>query len=391
MRENAAGLPERLRVQAVFWNSLGHGSVAYALTELLENLPSDGVERTLWSLSRDPVTPRPYVTPALPDLVFRALCKARVPAHVQGRLGSNAVLRSIKPGDVVYMWPPYDLSLITRAQNRGAIVVAERTNCMARVCVDVLTRAYGRRGLPLPSGWYPPARIAEERRHMDKCDFITAPNPLVTESLLGAGVQKKKILETFYGFNPVRLANAIGIERPRRPPVFAFVGHGIVRKGLDVLLEAWERAAVNGTLLLAGPIDDELRTTYVNTLARPDVQELGYVKDIASVYAAADVFVFPSHEEGGPQVIYEAAGCGLPSIVSPMGAGRIVRHGVECLMIDPLSVDDLANALTRMADDETLREGLGRAAVERARSFTWSHAGIHLYRELSAAAKSMFA
>ena len=79
-------------------------------------------------------------------------------------------------------------------------------------------------------------------------------------------------------------------------------------------------AAIDGTLLIAGRIDEDLRAQYRNALARSDVHDLGYVDDIATVYAAADVFVFPSHEEGGPQVTYEAAGCGLALIVSPMGA-----------------------------------------------------------------------
>jgi glycosyltransferase involved in cell wall biosynthesis len=153
-----------------------------------------------------------------------------------------------------------------------------------------------------------------------------------------------------------------------------------------VLLEAWERAEPNGSLILAGPIDAELRIAYSSTLSRPDVKELGHVKDIASVYAAADVFVFPSHEEGGPQVIYEAAGCGLPSIVSPMGAGRIARDGIECVMVNPLSVDDVAASLTRMAESEPLRRSLGTAARARAQEFTWSKAGMHLYRQFEAAA-----
>jgi glycosyltransferase involved in cell wall biosynthesis len=376
--------PKPIRVHAVFWNSLGPGSVAYALTELLDNLPDDLVERRLWCLGHHPDSPRHYHSPALPKLLLRALNKARVPAMVQGRLAREVVLRSIQPGDIVYMWPPYDLPMTKRAQERGAIVVAERTNCMAQMGREVLSRAYARRGLPLPDGWYPTEGIAEEREQMLQCDFVTAANPLVSQSLLDAGVPQARILETSYGFNPGRLASAIDIERPRRRPVFAFVGLGIVRKGLDVLLEAWDHAGVDGTLLIAGHVDDDLRSACSEILARADVQELGFVNDIATAYAAADVFVFPTHEEGGPQVIYEAAGCGLASIVSPMGAGRIIRHGSEGLVIDPLNVDELAAALTRLAEDEPLRRALGLAAAERAREFTWSKVGSRLCDQFSA-------
>lgn len=376
---------ERIRVHAVFWNSVGHGSVAYALTELLDNLPHDLVERKLWCLWRHPDSVRDYHSLAFPDLAFRAFNKIRVPARVQGRLAGFIALRSIRRGDIVYIWPPYDPWLIKRAQERGGIVVAERTNCMAKMGRAVLSRAYARRGLPLPEGWYPLDEIAEERQLMQQCDYVTAANPLVTKSLIEAGLPRERILETSYGYSPKRLAKAIGIERPIRAPVFAFVGLGIVRKGFDVLLEAWVKARVNGVLLIAGELyEDDLRVAYSDILARPDVKYVGYVKDIANIYAAADVFVFPTHEEGGPQVSYEAAGCGLASIVSAMGAGRIVRHGSEGLIVDPLDVDQLAAAIAKLAEDEELRRSLGQAAARRAQDFTWAKVGERLYNQLSA-------
>ncbi len=369
------------------WNALGPGSVAYALTELLDNLPEDAVDRALWCLATDPNAPHQYDRAAIPKFLFRALCKARIPIQLQARLATHSALRSIKAGDIVYAWPVYDLELIKGARERGATVVAERTNCMDSTGRALLSKAYARRGLPLPDGWFTPESIEKERDQMLACDFVTAANDLVERSLEDVGVPREKIVQTSYGFNPARLAGAIGIDRPDRPAVFAFVGSGIVRKGLDVLLEAWERADVRGSLLIAGHIDDDIRQSYDRILSRPEVKELGFVKDIASVYAAADVFVFPTHEEGGPQVIYEACGCGLASIVSPMGAGRIARHEIECLVIDPLDVDDLAAALTRLADDEALRKSLATAALDRSKQFTWAKTGMRLYEQFSAIAK----
>lgn len=380
--------PGPVRVHAVFWNALGRGSVAYALTEMLDNMPETLVRPTLWFLGGQPLSHRSYHQPALPKWAYRLLCKFGASPRAQGALAGSAMLREIHPGDIVYIWPPYDLRLIRRAQARGAIVVAERTNCMAEMGRKVLVEAFARRGRPLPEGWYPAIGISEELQQMRQCDYITAPNPLVTQSLLDAGIPASKILDTFYGFDPVRLAPAIGIDRPERSPVFAFVGLGIVRKGLDVLLEAWAQAGVEGTLMIAGEVDDDIRRDYVEILSRPDVQLLGHIRDIASVYAAADVFVFPTHEEGGPQVIYEAAGCGLPSIVSPMGTGRIVRDGHECLIINPLEVTELTDAIERLAKDAHLRRVMGHAAAERAKAFTWSSAGLSLGRQFAAIAAS---
>lgn len=368
----------RLRIHTVFWNSMGPGSVAYTVTELLDNLPHC-VDRTLWSLALDPQSSRPYRRAALPRLLYRAFCKANVPAALHASAAVHVPLRSIQQGDLVYVWPPYDRRLIEGAKKLGAIVIAERINCMGQMVRDVLTQAYARRGMPLPLGWCSQKAIEKEREQMLECDFVTAPNPLVGESLRNAGISRSRIIETSYGYNPDRLSKSIGVERPERPPVFAFVGMGIIRKGLDVLLEAWQLANLDARLLIAGHIDAEISATYGNILARDDVDALGYVRDVSTVYAAADVFVFPTHEEGGPQVIYEAAACGLASIVSAMGAGRIVRDGQECLLIDPLDVEGVAHALRRLANDQALRETLAANASRRSLDFTWSKVGEQLY------------
>src|SRR5258708_2229073 len=284
-----------LRIHAVLWTALSSASGDYALTELLDGMPEQRVQLALWCLRGDPISPRPYHRAALPLLMFRTLCKMRVPMTTQSHIAREVALRSIQAGDVVYVWPPYDLRMIKRAQRRGAIVIAERTNCMGEMCRVVLSRAFARRGLSLPDGWCAPKDIAEEREQMLQCDFVTAPNALVAESLRNVGLAEDQIIETSYGFNAERLAGAIGIQRPRRAPVFAFVGLGNVRKGLDVLLEAWERGSVHGQLLIAGRIEDDIRATYGGILARAHVLEIGFVANTADVYAAAAIFVFSSH------------------------------------------------------------------------------------------------
>jgi glycosyltransferase involved in cell wall biosynthesis len=99
---------------------------------------------------------------------------------------------------------------------------------------------------------------------------------------------------------------------------------------------------------------------------------LGYVKDIASVYARADVFAFPSFEEGSPLVTYEAMAHGAAMLVSPMGAGALVREGREGLVREPGDVAGWVDALRTLARDPDLRARLGRAGRERAQEFTWA-------------------
>lgn len=375
----------KVRVHAVLWNVMGPGSVAHALTALLDNLPRNEVDLTLWCLRRDKDSPRDYQKSAFPEFIYRALCRLGLPFTLQGRLARAVALRSIGKDDIVYVWPPYDLGLIKGARKKGAIVIAERTNCMGEMVRTVLTKAFARRGKSLPEGWCAQPDIDEDRTQMLQSDFVTAANPFVAQSARDSGVAPQRILDTFYGFDETRLSAAIGASHQAERAVFAFVGMGIIRKGLDVLLEAWEEANPDATLLIAGNIDENLRKDFAQTLARPDVKDLGFVTDVAKVYADADIFVFPTHEEGGPQVTYEAAACGLACLVSPMGAGRIVNDGIEGMIVDPLNVTDLAQAIARLAQDRVLRRQLGTNAARSAQSFTWQKAAIHLLEQFKSA------
>jgi glycosyltransferase involved in cell wall biosynthesis len=349
--------------------------VSYTVHELFDHLGSTPLHRRLWCITTQAGFDRDYHQPVLSRLAWRMLCKLRVSDARQAAWVYRNAAAAVRPGDLMYVWPPYDLGLIRRAKDQGGVVIAERINCMARTCKDVLEPAFARLGRSLPDGWCVPKDMDAEDVQMRMCDFVTAPNVFVVRSLLDAGLPVSRILETSYGWSPRRLRSAIGIERPSRPAVFLFVGMGIVRKGLDLLLDYWERAGVQGELHIAGHIDDDIRSRCARQLARSDVKQLGYITDMASVYASSDVFVFPSHEEGGPQVTYEAAGCGLPCLVSPMGAGRLVRDGVEGRIVDPFDSDAWVDTLRRLSADAPARRQLGAAAARRAAEFTWDRVG----------------
>ena len=366
------------RVHAPFCNTVAAlQGIAYTLTELLDHL-QPRFTTTAWVCDAGETKLRNYFHPALSHFQFRIFCKLRLPKAWIDNLVSNMCLRNIKSGDIVYMWPPYSSELALQAKKLGAIVVAERTNCMGETCIAVLQRAYSAHGQQMPSEWFTPAWIAEEKKQMALCDYVTAPNDFVAQSLIDAQIRPDRILNTSYGWSPQRLASALSVVRAERPPVFAFVGLGIVRKGLDLLLKIWEAADVKGTLIIVGNIDEDVRARCGRELAREDVKELGFVIDIATVYAQADVFLFPSHEEGGPMVVYEACASGLAAIVSPVGAGRIVRNGIEGYVIDPFDKDAWVEAIRMVAKNVDLRRRFGHAATARAQEFTWARVGERL-------------
>jgi glycosyltransferase involved in cell wall biosynthesis len=150
-----------------------------------------------------------------------------------------------------------------------------------------------------------------------------------------------------------------------------FVGFVCVRKGAHLLLDAWQRAGIRGQLVLCGAIEPGIARHSADVLARPDVVHLPYVSDVSSVYRQADIFAFPSLEEGGPLVTYEAMAHGLAVVVSPMGAGAVLRDGIDGMILPAHDTDAWADALRRLAASPDLRSRLGASARARAAEFTW--------------------
>lgn len=94
---------------------------------------------------------------------------------------------------------------------------------------------------------------------------------------------------------------------------------------------------------------------------------LGYRTDVASILAAADIFVLPSHFEGLPMSVIEAMLTGLPVVASDIrGPREQVVPEVTGLLVPPGTVAPLADALNRLMLDPETRAAMGAAGLARA-------------------------
>ena len=94
---------------------------------------------------------------------------------------------------------------------------------------------------------------------------------------------------------------------------------------------------------------------------------LGYREDVASVLAASDVFVLPSHFEGLPMSVIEAMLTELPVVATDISGPREqVVHEETGLLVPPMSVAPLATAIERLAENAELRLRMGAAGRARA-------------------------
>ena len=357
----------KLRSIYPLYNS-GQG-VAYTCLSICEHLGDSSLKVESWFPSSDARARRPFVHDVYPRWLMPLMFRLPEPGQRLARGLERAFVKALQPGDIAYMWPGISMETHQRIKDRGITIVAERINCHTQLAKRVLDREYER------MGWKGSHSITDESaegevKELALADFIYAPNPFVVDSLLESGVAREKILPVSYGWEPERMKGTGRLLEKEEGLTVLFVGRLCIRKGIHLLLEAWKRSGVKGRLLFAGAVEPGIAEQFAEQLARPDVVKLGHTMDIGSVYRSADVFVFGSLEEGGPMVTYEAMGCGLPVLVSPMGAGP-ARDGIDGFVIDPHDIDGWAAALRRFAEDAELLKRMGIAAQERAQEFIW--------------------
>lgn len=152
---------------------------------------------------------------------------------------------------------------------------------------------------------------------------------------------------------------------PEDAVVFLYCGQLIERKGVEVLLQAFERLGqMSSYLIIVG--DGPLRAR----MARPPkpVILVGSVNydEIPNYFVAADVFVFPTLYDGWGVVVNEACSAGLPVIASSAaGAARdLIVDGDNGLLVGPGDVEALRGAMQRLLTDSELRQRMGQRARE---------------------------
>ncbi|MFN0264911.1 glycosyltransferase family 4 protein [Tepidamorphus sp. 3E244] len=161
-------------------------------------------------------------------------------------------------------------------------------------------------------------------------------------------------------------------------PVFAFAGRILRIKGIEELVRASLQLDARGLeheVLLAGPLDEQNRSgiskIQLDTLLRDSpVRWIGEVGDVRALWARVDVAVGPSHGgEGVPLALVEAAACARPLIGSDVpGCRDIVRNAETGLLVPPRDVKALAEAMTILARNASVREMYGKKAAEVARN-----------------------
>jgi phosphatidylinositol alpha-mannosyltransferase len=163
---------------------------------------------------------------------------------------------------------------------------------------------------------------------------------------------------------------------PQRQLRILFVGQAVERKGLPILLQAFEalRDQIPATLTLVGASPEEVAHMMLDDRG---VRALGKVSEERKLaeLARAEVVCAPSlGGESFGMVLTEAFAAATPVLASDIpGYREVLRHGHDGLLVPPGDALALAEALRTLALDPSLRARMAASARERAERFAWPH------------------
>ena len=230
---------------------------------------------------------------------------------------------------------------------------------------------------------------------------LLAVGDKVRQDLLNAGIGTKDKFGLMppglaIGVLPDRQESRIALTLPANSLQCAFIGRVTQIKRPDRFLDVVSEIKKRGVILdffIAG--DGELLDMCRERIKREDlpVTILGWQSDIERVLSSADMVVLTSDNEGTPLSLIQAGMAGLPVVTTNVGSvPEVVLDGVTGI-VTGLDVQEIADALEKLANNKVLRTKLGAAAQE----FTLSNFGVkrlvhdheELYKKLlSSRAKS---
>jgi glycosyltransferase involved in cell wall biosynthesis len=212
-------------------------------------------------------------------------------------------------------------------------------------------------------------------------DALVAVSPEVRDELVAFGVapaSKFRVIrlgiELQERVSPDSAARAetrrvMGIRDDRF--VVGWIGRMTAVKRTDVVLGSFRRlrdGGVDALLCMVGDGPDR-RSVEQQADELGIMREClfpGYQEDVGPFFAAFDVFVLPSGNEGTPVTAIEALASGCPVVATRVGGvPDVVSEGKDGFLVEPGAVEELAARLAELARDPDLRARMGAAGRER--------------------------
>jgi len=239
---------------------------------------------------------------------------------------------------------------------------------------------------------------------LPRLEKVVTAAALVERRLLDWGVPREKLVRIPIGVDPLRFAPATpeqrsasraryGIE-PGDLVIGSFQKDGVgwddgdvpkLIKGPDVLLETVARVAKERRVfvLLTGPARGFVKQGLRQLGVRFAHDYVDDYLDLPSRYAALDVYLNPSREEGGPKGIIEAMASGVPVVSTIVGmAPDLIVDGQSGRLASPGDAEALATAILDVCNDKKLQAEIVASARAAVAICDWRNVGLRHYEEV---------
>ena len=158
-----------------------------------------------------------------------------------------------------------------------------------------------------------------------------------------------------------------------------FAGRFSHHKGIDVLLDSFNLLSPDVPEIEVDLVGDgpEMKRIQQMALEMPEKIRINFYgwkkrEDLYRMYRDADLFVFPSRDEGMPNVILEAMASGLPVIATRIpGNEELVADGVNGFLVHKDDPDELRRALEKLINDQELRRKMALKGKEKVMNYSW--------------------
>jgi glycosyltransferase involved in cell wall biosynthesis len=202
-------------------------------------------------------------------------------------------------------------------------------------------------------------------------DVVLVQNPDDRAALVDLGISEARVV--LIPGSGVDTDALQPLPEPDGPITYGFAGRLLTDKGIRALVAAHDLVRTQGlqtNLLIAGNPDPanpaSVSLEEVNEWTkRPGITWLGHVKDISSLWKRCHFAILPSHREGLPGSLMEAAACGRAMIATDApGCREIVIDDQTGLLVGIEDSQALAQAIMKLATSPELRARYGNAARE---------------------------
>ena len=284
-------------------------------------------------------------------IIKRFMCYRRLMKQYRKRL--EETLKEIRP-DIVLTTCGRDMDFLTKLQD-GSKKIGE-SHIAKQYCRNFhLMEARG--GLYKIVARYWRRKLEKAIAQLDGFVVLTQH-----DADSWAHIKKATIIPNPLPFIPQAYSNCLSKK-------IISVGRYAEQKGYDLLIEVWSKIArkyPDWEINVYGHGEqEEMLQGLIETFHVTDSFKLNPPsKNIKEKYVESSIYVMSSRFEGFGLVLIEALACGLPCISfnCPHGPADIIKNGENGILVGNSNIEELANAIENLINDEEKRIKMGQQA-----------------------------